>query len=415
VQSVPDPYRALGVPRGASDAEIKAAHRKLAKRYHPDASGGDTNRFLSVQEAYRVLSDPLLRKEWDARHTGPIRASQPVPPKPRTARAARRSASASRVKTGAEEGATRPDADSVPPSARPRSSCAYTWSASEVPWWEEGAAREKKRARARRQRPTGQKPSAGTPEAARAENAQDFDVYNRSSGAAWSMAARAYFRRGDQDLPSRGSFKYQGTQVLTAARARAAAEAEARVAAARAARENAAAAANTSAGAPPAQAAYAYANAGVARDLQSVSKARENFLKRLRAQHWPSLKERLLYALAAWLPVAVLIGYGGFVGTGCDRGALGCTPQIELVQAVLIGAVLLGLVLVPKIAYFGALGTLGIIVSVALAVGALMVLDAPLPLTLEMLAVVGLAGIGGYLLGAGIAIARGGPWRAGQT
>jgi hypothetical protein len=203
--------------------------------------------------------------------------------------------------------------------------------------------------------------------------------------------------------------------VLTAARARAAAEAEARVAAARAARENAAAAANTSAGAPPAQAAYAYANAGVARDLQSVSKARENFLKRLRAQHWPSLKERLLYALAAWLPVAVLIGYGGFVGTGCDRGALGCTPQIELVQALLIGAVLLGLVLLPKIAYFGALGTLGIIVSVALAVGALMVLDAPLPLTLEMLAVVGLAGIGGYLLGAGIGIARGGPWRAGQT
>ncbi|HEY8134843.1 MAG TPA: J domain-containing protein, partial [Candidatus Limnocylindrales bacterium] len=89
-----DPYRALGVPRGASAADIKKAHRLLAKRYHPDAAKGDGNRFLVVQEAYRVLSDPLLRREWDARHApGPVRATAKVPTKraaPNATRPARR-------------------------------------------------------------------------------------------------------------------------------------------------------------------------------------------------------------------------------------------------------------------------------------------------------------------------------------
>jgi hypothetical protein len=42
------------------------------------------------------------------------------------------------------------------------------------------------------------------------------------------MAARAYFRKGDADLPSRGVFRHNGAQPLTAGKARAAAEAEAR-------------------------------------------------------------------------------------------------------------------------------------------------------------------------------------------
>lgn len=55
-----------------------------------------------------------------------------------------------------------------------------------------------------------------------------MDVYSRSSGAAWSMAARRYFRRGDADLPSRGSFVYRGTQVVTGAEARQVAQDEVR-------------------------------------------------------------------------------------------------------------------------------------------------------------------------------------------
>ena len=46
-----DPYSTLGVSKGATDAEIKSAYRKLAKQYHPDA-GGDQSRFSNINNAY---------------------------------------------------------------------------------------------------------------------------------------------------------------------------------------------------------------------------------------------------------------------------------------------------------------------------------------------------------------------------
>ena len=48
----------------------------------------------------------------------------------------------------------------------------------------------------------------------------DMDAYVRSSGAAWSSAARRHFRRDEATLPSRGAFRYRGTQVVTGAEAR---------------------------------------------------------------------------------------------------------------------------------------------------------------------------------------------------
>jgi curved DNA-binding protein CbpA len=218
-----DPYRALGVLRGATVGDIKKAHRKLAKRFHPDAPKGDEKRFLVIQEAYRVLSDPLLRREWDARHApGPIRAtaaSGKAPTKrPEPSSAAR--------PNRRQRGSAAETTSSGPAGARPRSTRSYTWSASEVPWWEEGLRRQGEKRQSRR-RAAG---AGGAPGAEPAEErpVADFEVYNRSSGAAWSMAARAYFRKGDADLPSRGVFRHNGAQPLTAGKARAAAEAEAR-------------------------------------------------------------------------------------------------------------------------------------------------------------------------------------------
>jgi DnaJ-class molecular chaperone len=63
-----DYYEVLGVPRDASEADIKKAYRKLARQHHPDRNPGDKtaeSRFKEVQEAYDVLSDKTKRAQYD--------------------------------------------------------------------------------------------------------------------------------------------------------------------------------------------------------------------------------------------------------------------------------------------------------------------------------------------------------------
>src|SRR6267154_5312109 len=63
-----DYYETLGVPKTASEDEIRSAFRKLARKYHPDVAKdkkASEEKFKEINEAYEVLSDPEKRKKYD--------------------------------------------------------------------------------------------------------------------------------------------------------------------------------------------------------------------------------------------------------------------------------------------------------------------------------------------------------------
>ena len=59
-----DPYETLGINPNASEAQIKAAYRKLVKKYHPD-TGGDTKKIIFINAAWELLRDPTKRFHFD--------------------------------------------------------------------------------------------------------------------------------------------------------------------------------------------------------------------------------------------------------------------------------------------------------------------------------------------------------------
>lgn len=173
-----DPYDLLDLDRSADVRQIRGAYRRLAKRYHPDASRDDGRMFVALRNAYETLSDPNRREDWDRRHPGSGR-------RPRAGTEAGRSSCA----TGRPRatGRSRPDErdgtrattrvrdrgrDAQPRDGRGR----FRRADAAPPWWEEIRG--------------GRSVGAELP-----GSRGDPHLGPSSSGAAWSSAARAYFRR----------------------------------------------------------------------------------------------------------------------------------------------------------------------------------------------------------------------------
>lgn len=96
-QRIADPYATLGVARGATTSQVRAAYRRLAKRYHPDlhADAQATERMRGINKAWDILSSPDRRAQYEAslasragaqsfgHWAGVPRRAQPAPESPR--------------------------------------------------------------------------------------------------------------------------------------------------------------------------------------------------------------------------------------------------------------------------------------------------------------------------------------------
>jgi curved DNA-binding protein CbpA len=176
VPATRDPYDLLDLDRSADVRQIRAAYRRLAKRYHPDASRDDGRMFVALRNAYETLTDASRREEWDRRHPGSGRARRPaVDPARPTRRATPRDDGRTAADARDEARSTR--RDPTRRAAQPRDRRGRFMRADAAPpWWEEIRG--------------GRSVGAELP-----GSRGDPHLGPSSSGAAWSSAARAYFRR----------------------------------------------------------------------------------------------------------------------------------------------------------------------------------------------------------------------------
>src|SRR3989344_4805117 len=60
-----DYYEILGIPKTATEEEVKRAYRRLAHQHHPDKNGGDDKKFKEINGAYQILGNKEKKEQYD--------------------------------------------------------------------------------------------------------------------------------------------------------------------------------------------------------------------------------------------------------------------------------------------------------------------------------------------------------------
>ena len=375
----PDPYRTLGLVRGATLDEVKRAYRRLAKANHPDAAGPSAlTRFLAIQAAYDAIASP-------SDTTGaPDRAGQPPPrrPTPRDQESGRRGGSASG-----------PRPRSAPPAGGPGSGANRSRGAGSGPT-AAGAARgapdgDDPRGRRRGKATLGSTSYDGADSGPFEPDWGGASWYGTTSGTYWTInpkeyadprkhgpeyqarARRASGPRGDRpeggepgpDPEAAPTHTTESWWASTAGPEDAAEPGQ----------DPTGAAGATDAEPEPASRRWRTTASRQGEPAPDPARAAVDLGRALTDPRSGGLRGRVLRAALGWVPIA--LGIGWVVGelTGCGRFAATCDPSVAPLTAVGQGIVLAALLLVPEIA---AITAGAAIVLLMAAIGATLILSA---------------------------------------
>jgi hypothetical protein len=420
-----DPYRTLGLSRGASLDEVKRAYRRLAKANHPDAAGpGALPRFLAIHAAYEQIAGgpagpaPGTRPGRDARSGPTARRGRPSEADPDRADSTRQASGGG--SRGYRPGAT--------PGPRPGPAA--------------GGARDAGRDRDHDAAGSGPGPRPGRGKATLGSTSYDgadtgpFEPdwagaswYGTTSGTYWTINPKEYAD------PRKHGPEYQA-RARRAAGAKGDDPAEARHAGpggdrGRSAERSAGAPGHTTSswwestsgpaatpepdgtgaepmgeGADPAPAARTRAAGDPAPDpAPDPARAAIDLGRALMDPHSGGLRGRVVRAFLAWLPIA--LGAGWLVGevSGCGRFAATCDPSVPSLLVVGQGLALAGLLLLPEVAALAAGAALALVGAAA---GASLILSATGTAADEgsRRAVLGALLVLAWLIGLGVAVVR---------
>jgi curved DNA-binding protein CbpA len=336
-----DPLRTLGLPPGASQAEIKAAYRRLAKAFHPDTAGeAAIPRFLAIQAAYETLTGTTVRAS-----RRPGRAEPAWRADPERARTTREGW---RGRGSAGTGRARPEAGPRPDGRRAAGGSRAEGRSDAGPRPRPGRSRS-----GRDRAPDRATPGSTTYDAAEGE---PFDPewsgaswYGTTSGTYWTINPKEYAdpRKHGPEYQARG--RRRGPDG-------AAPEPESPDAA----RETA------STDGPPPAAPAGFDGPWTAPEIRRPRSFRPPVPLR------GTTARRVALALIGWPPLGVLVAALIGDASGCSRFAAGCDNSIGIGVWLAQLALIAVLLLIPRLAAISSIGT---IVALAAAVPATLLLS----------------------------------------